>query len=106
MKITILCFSAMLALILAGCTSTSGVVSTGPDTYMIARTQKGARGASGPVLAAAMAEAGEYCKKLGRVMKVLNVEKKDMVPFKSDAQATVYFMALEPGDPRLKEGVK
>lgn len=70
---------------------------------MIAKTQKGPRGASAPVLAAALAEANQYCEQQGKVMKVVSTEKKDMVPFKSDAQATVYFMALSPNDPRLKE---
>lgn len=73
---------------------------------MVAKTQKGFRGASGIVLAEALKEADEYCKQRGRVMKVIRTENKDMVPFKSDAQAEVYFMALEPGDPRLKDGAK
>jgi hypothetical protein len=93
-------------LVLTGCASSSGVVSTGQDTYMVAKTQKGFRGASGIVLAEAIKEADEYCKQRGLVMKVVRTTNKDMVPFKSDAQAEVYFMALPPGDPRLKEETK
>jgi Short C-terminal domain len=92
------------AIVAAGCASTQGVVSAGPGVYLISKTHKGFSGASGPVLAAALEEANQYCLARGKVMKVVKTSQKDMVPFKSDASAEVYFKALDPNDPELKSG--
>src|ERR1035441_7840053 len=86
---------ALATLLVAGCASTQGVVSAGPGVYMISKTHKGFSGASGPVLAAALEEANQYCVARGKVMKVVKTAQKDMVPFKSDASAEVYFKALD-----------
>lgn len=92
---------ACLAL-LQGCTSSSGVTQTGPDTYMIARSRKGFRGDSGTVKAEALKEANKWCAQNGKVMKVISSAQKNMVPFTSDANAEVHFKALDPDSPELK----
>jgi hypothetical protein len=84
------------------CTASSGVVPLGGDKYMIARSQKGTRGDAGRVKAAAIKEAGEFCRKNGKVMKITSTKQQDMKPFQSDAQAEVEFLALDPNDPRAR----
>ena len=74
----------------------------GGDKYMIARSQKGFRGDAGRVKAAAIRDAHAFCAKKGRVLKVVDTNQKDMKPFRSDAQAEIQFMGLDPNDPRLK----
>jgi hypothetical protein len=91
-----------LGIFVSGCTSTSGVVRTGPDTFMISRTEKGFKGSSGIVKAAALDEATRYAESNGKVMKVISTSQKDMIPFKSDASAEVHFKLLDPNDPELK----
>jgi len=93
---------SLVTTLISGCTTSSGVVPTGQGIYMIARTQKGFRGSSSPVKAAALKEANKYCESRGKVMKVVKTVQKDMKPFKSDAYAEVYFKCLDPDDPELK----
>ncbi|WP_435893343.1 hypothetical protein [Oceaniferula spumae] len=88
--------------VLASCASSSGVVPMGQDTYMVARSLKSIRGDSGRVKAEAIREANEFCLKQGKVMKIIDTNQKDMQPFRSDAQAEIQFMCLDPNDPRLK----
>lgn len=87
---------------LTGCSSSSGVVPLGQDTYMIARSVKSFKGTSGPVKAAALKEAARFCSKQGKVMKVIRTSQQDMKLFRSDASVEVYFSALDPGSPELK----
>lgn len=69
---------------------------------MIARTHKGYGGSATPVKADALKEANEYCKKHGKVLKLIKTVQKDMKPFESDAAAEVYFKCVDPNDPELK----
>ncbi len=73
---------------------------------MVSRTHKSTRGAGAWVKGEALQEANEYCEKRGKVMKVTKTVEINMKPFKSDASAEVYFMALSPSDPELKKPVK
>lgn len=54
----------------------------------------------------ALQEANAYCEKRGKVMKLIKTVETNMKPFKSDASADVYFMALDPGDLELKKPIK
>lgn len=94
--------TVLIGLLLQACTSSSGVVKTGPDTYMISRSEKGFKGTSGAVKAAALAEANHWCQTHGKVMKVISSSQKDMVPMTSDASAEIHFKALDPNDPETK----
>jgi hypothetical protein len=86
------------AFAMTGCVSSSGVVPTGPDTFMVSHSEKGTK--LGPAMkAAALEEANAYCKSRGKVMKVIGSSQKDMVLFTSDAYAEVHFKALDPNDP-------
>ena len=95
--------SSALVFALQGCVSSSGVVKTGPDTFMISRSEKGFRGVSSKVKADAISDAEEWCQKRGKVMKVISSSQKDMVPFTSDASAEIHFKALDANDPELKK---
>ena len=90
-----------MATLISGCSTTSGVVSTGSDAYMISRTQWGFRG-PGLVKAAAIKEADTYCKKHGKVIKVTKTVETG-VKFGSEPAAEVYFKMLDPNDPELKQ---
>lgn len=58
------------ALLVAGCASTTGVVSMGNDTYMIAREDNGPAASLGAIKAATLKEAGAFCSSQGKSMQV------------------------------------
>lgn len=101
---TLLSVLAVLPIVgLPGCTSSTGVVPAGSDTYVVVRSRKSFHGDGKRVRAEALREANEFCRKRGKVMKVVKSTAEDMKPFRADASAEVYFKALDPGDPELKE---
>lgn len=95
-----------LAACLPGCSTSSGVVPIGHDTYLISRSHKSTRGSGTWVKGEALQEANAYCEKRGKVMKLVKTVERDMKPFRADASAEVYFKALSPSDPELKKPVK
>ena len=97
---------SLLLVVLAGCSTSSGVVSLGQDNYMIACTRKNYVGASAPVKAEAIKEADAYCKKQGKALLVTRTVQQDVKLFRSDPSAEVYFKCLDKNDPRLKEDLK
>ena len=76
---------------LVGCAKTSGIVPIGDDTYMISRSHKGMDITGSKVKADAFKEANQYCEEQGKKMEIIKATQKDMVPFKSDAQAEIEF---------------
>ena len=80
--------------------SSSGVVPTGQNSYMITRTRWGFLGPE-VVKAAALKEAGDYCQSHGKVLLVTKTVEIS-VKFGSRPAAEVYFKALDPNDPQLK----
>lgn len=83
---------AVAVAVLAGCAS-SGVVQTGPDTYVIAKSEWGFT--SGAVHAAKITqEASDHCRSLGKVVKVTSVQKNDVELGKTPA-AEVNFQCVE-----------
>lgn len=88
MKIIIL----LTVVALAGCAS-SGVVQSGPDTYVIARSEWGFT--SGSVHAARLTqEASDYCRSAGKVIKVTSVQKND-VQFGKTPAAEINFQCVD-----------
>lgn len=92
----------IMFVLVSGCASSSGIVRTGQDTYLIARTEERFDGSSNNVKATVLKQASRYCENCGKTIKVISTSQKDMIPFKSDATAEVQFMCLEVNDPRLK----
>ncbi|MGH9962804.1 MAG: hypothetical protein ACREBC_37760 [Pyrinomonadaceae bacterium] len=81
----------LISVLCVACSTTSGVVPSGKDTYLISRSEKGFDKTGSRVKAAVFKEASEYCSKSGKTMEVIKANEKDMVPFRSDAQAEVEF---------------
>jgi uncharacterized protein YaaQ len=79
---------------ITACASTSGVISIGNDTYMISRSEKGVDITGSRVKADAIKEANEYCLSKNKKIEIIKSTQKDMVPFKSDAQAEIEFKCI------------
>lgn len=92
-------YSTCLAIALSACAH-SGVVSIGPDTYMIANSEWGFT-SGGYQKAKAMQEASEHCKALGKEVLLVSSKQND-VEFGKTPAAEVQFRCLAPGDPELK----
>lgn len=80
-----------IVMITAGCTSNSGVVPVGEGLYLISRSEKGFDRTGSGVKANALKEANSYCEQNKKQIQVVEASSKDMVPFKSDAQAEIHF---------------
>lgn len=84
----------LLSVVLVGCMSSSGVVMTGDDTYMISRSEKGFDATGARVKADAIKEANDYCSLKGKNIKLVSSSHQDMKPFRADAQATIEFKCV------------
>ena len=91
-----------LAVLVAGCASNSGVVPTGPDTYMVSRQAATGFSGSGTLKAEAFGEANRYCAGQKKTMQVGNTnEATGPVILGNFPKAEVQFMCLDAGDPDL-----
>ena len=90
-KLALLLF---VLVVLAGCARTSGIVPLSHDTYMISRSEKGFDTTGSRVKADALKEANQYCAEREGILNIIKATQKDMVPFKSDAQAEIEFQCL------------
>lgn len=90
----------VLAVVISGCASTSGVVPTGPDSYMISRSAGYGHFATGPVLADAYKEANEFCEDKGKKLEPVHTNEIPM-SFGHYPEAHIDFMCLDVGDPQL-----
>ena len=88
-----------IAVLLTACAH-SGIVPTGPDTFMIANSEWGFS-SGGYQKAKVMKEASEYCKSQGKEMLPITTSQND-VSFGKTPAAEVQFRCLSPGDPELK----
>lgn len=96
MKITYLVFAVV---ILSACAH-SGVVSIGPNTYMIANSEWGFT-SGGVQKAKVMKEASDYCNGIGKQMLPISTSQNDVAWGKTPA-AEVQFRCLSNGDPELQ----
>lgn len=88
----------LFAVVLASCSS--GVVNTGPNTYMISKSVHGfSSGAAGK--ASVYREASAWCAKRGLVMVPITADSRDPVAGRGMGSAEVHFKALPPGDPGI-----
>ncbi|MFM9437407.1 hypothetical protein ACFDR9_004494 [Janthinobacterium sp. CG_23.3] len=67
---TIMMVAALSALV--GCASTTGVVPTGKDTFMIATHGVMGHSSAGMQKAEAFRQASDYCKTLGKELQPIN----------------------------------
>ena len=86
-------------LFLAGCAAKSGVVSAGPDTYLITRQAKTHIFANFDNLEAeALHEATEYCLSQNKNIRVVKTSVSPAKIFGNLPRAAVQFMCLEKTD--------
>jgi hypothetical protein len=87
------------AVLLTACAH-SGVVSIGPDTYMIANSEWGFT-SGGVQKAKVMQEASDYCNSIGKKMLPISTHENDLEFGKTPA-AEVQFRCLSSDDPELQ----
>ena len=85
----------LLALFAAACASSTGVVSTGSDEYMLSKTDIGDVWHQGSnVLAQLYREANEYCGGRGLTVQRISEETQDGRVFVRPAGATLRFRCV------------
>ena len=87
------------AAILSACAH-SGVISIGPDTYMIANSEWGFT-SGGVQKAKVMKEASDYCNSIDKQILPISTSQND-VAFGKTPAAEVQFRCLSHGDPELQ----
>jgi hypothetical protein len=92
----------LAAATLSGCATNSGVVPMGPDTFMVSRQAASGFSGMGSLKADAYREAGEFCLKTGKTVRVISTnESQPPYIFGNFPRAEVNFMCLSSGDPEL-----
>ena len=88
----------VVVLFLSGCATKPGVVSSGPDTYLV--YHQGATGLSdlGKLKAEALQEAKEYCLSQNKNIRVVNTNVSPPHVMNNLPRASVQFMCLEKTD--------
>lgn len=87
---------------LIGCASNSGVVSIGPDTFMVSRQAATGFSGSGKLKAEALREAEEFCARKGKTIQIVNsTESQPPYIFGNFPKAEVQFMCLDADDPEF-----
>ncbi len=82
-----------IALLLAGCATVTGVVSTGADTYMVASHGVMGHSSAGEQKTLAFQQADSYCKGLGKQLQAIDV-KESPGGFGRIASASVDFRCV------------
>ena len=88
---------SMILALLAGCAST-GVVSTGPDTYMIAGSGADFRGTAG-ISADLYTEANAFCAGRKKQLATITLTERNAIPFVRASSAKLEFRCVAPSDP-------
>ena len=91
----------VVALLLAGCAGVTGVVSTGPDTYMVASHGVMGWSSGGAQKAKAFQKADAFCKSLGKQLQPIDTSETPG-GFGMIAAGEVHFRCLKPDDPALQ----
>jgi len=86
---------ALASIGMVACASTSDVVPTGPDTYMVAAGGVVGASSSGPQLAKAQKEAADFCKKQGKQVETISTSETPS-GFGKSASGRVNFRCIKP----------
>ena len=101
MRVRLLVFVCLLTLVLLmGCAKSSGVFSTGVDTYTIIMSGQG-QVSKGELVQKAYAEANAFCAQSGKVMQPLATKYVPMDPWSGASSFELRFRALAADDPEL-----
>jgi hypothetical protein len=93
------CIAAVF--LIAGCAGVTDVVSTGPDTYMVASHSTMGWSSGGAQKAKAFQEADAFCKALGKQVQTIN-STETAGGFGKIAGGEVEFRCIKPDDSALK----
>ena len=93
----------LIVLLLAGCAGVTDVVSTGPDTYMVASHGVMGWSSGGAQKAKAFQKADAFCKSLGKHLLPISTNETPGGGFGKIASGEVYFRCLKPDDPALQQ---
>ena len=85
-----------------GCAGVTDVVSTGPDTYMVASHGVMGWSSGGAQKAKAFKEADAFCKSLGKQLQPISTNETPGGGFGKIASGEVHFRCLKPDDPALQ----
>ena len=81
---------------LAACAS-SGVVPTGPDTYMLTKTSAGGMFVSGSSVKSDLyVEANRFCASKGLAVDTVDASSKNAIPFARMPSADLHFKCVPP----------
>ena len=86
----------IFVLLLVGCAVSSGVVSIGPDTYMLAKSAPGESG--GEITADLYREANTYCAEQKKQVVTISSKSRDS-GFARKGTAEIQFRCQTPGGP-------
>ena len=90
-------------LVLVACATSSGVVETGPDSYLITKQAGTGFAGLGTMKADNIKEARAFCKDHGKNLQITGTQETPggigRYPY-----SEIQFMCLTDGDPRLKGG--
>ncbi|PTB30967.1 hypothetical protein [Photobacterium phosphoreum] len=90
MDITMFRF-VFLALILSGCTSSSGVIQDGKNAYRIMHTGDTGFTNSGTLQKNTYKEASAFCEKQGKIVETITMDSKQSRPLGGWPEATLIF---------------
>lgn len=82
-------------LALTACTSSSGVIPDGADSYRIAHTGDTGFTNSNTLQKNAYKEAAAFCAKKGKVVQTIDMESKQSRPFGGWPEASLLFKCVE-----------
>ena len=83
-----------ICLLLAGCAS-SGVIPTGPDSYMLTKTSAGGLMVSGSQVKADLyVEANKFCGDKGLFVDTVDSSSKNAIPFARMSSAELHFRCV------------
>jgi len=87
-----------LVMLLSGCMTTSDVISTGPDTYLLSSAACPACGGSTKAITLALQKASAYCSERGKVMLRKSVTKENL-NYAGAGGSSLEFRCLDPDHP-------
>jgi len=94
---------ALIAIILSGCASHTGVVPIGRDTFMIAKQQATGFPGLGNMKAEIIAEASRHCAGLGKELQIVSTnETQPPYILGNYPRSEIQFMCLAEGDRELQ----
>ena len=96
-----------LALLVAGCATTTGIVPVGPNTYAVSEMRAPVRGGGLEARRVVLAEANGFCQQQGRAFVPIDLrpDGDPWTPYWPTAfDAT--FQCLPPNDPAIRAGRK